>query len=186
MSLTVLAIGMLGIVALQGTTVRANQEAHQFATAAAITKTWIQRLERDAQRWNHPSPQKPSTDDLASDTFWLGAAVNNADRWFRPISLGAEGIHAAFDRDGKDLPPNDPNAIYCTHVRLRRVYPDLIKAEVRVFWTKARLVDGGKFFAAGLGNGICSTDGNEEAIGGDDANLHWSYAVAGIQKARAL
>jgi prepilin-type N-terminal cleavage/methylation domain-containing protein len=186
MALTVLAIGMLGIVALQAATVGSTQDASQFATANAVTRTWIQRLHRDAQRWNHPSTMFPDRDDL-NETVWLQQATAAANTWFRPTASATEaGISAAFDRNGADVPVTDAdNSVYCTHLRMRLLYPDLVRAEVRVFWKKRRLVNGPVYVAHALTGGICSTTGKESILGADNENFHWAYAVAGISKVTA-
>lgn len=186
MALTVLAIGMLGIVALQAATVGSTQDASQFSTANAVTRTWIQRLQRDAQRWNHPSTMFPTRDDI-TETAWLQFADSAANKWFRPNESAMEPyLTAAFDRNGLDVKVDDNlNSVYCTHLRLRRLYPDLIRAEVRVFWKKRRLTNGPVYMAHKLENGICSTTGAEDVLGSDTDNFHWTYAVAGIAKVTA-
>lgn len=190
MALTVLAIGLLGVVALQAATVGSTQDASQFTTANNVTRTWIQRLQRDAERWNHPSPQKPGVEDI-NETSWLQLADTNANKWFRPSASANEPFASpAFDRNGNDILLTNvagmkDDAMYCTHLRLRRLYPDLVRAEVRVFWVKRRLGDGPTYVKHGLGNGICSTTGTEDVLGADTQNFHWTYAVAGIPKATA-
>jgi hypothetical protein len=92
--------------------------------------------------------------------------------------------------NGDDVLLSDPvrmrdEAVYCTHIRLRRMYPDLIRAEVRVFWKKRRLGNGPLFVTHGLTAGICSTSGTEDVLGADTLNFHWAYTVAGVTKARA-
>lgn len=188
MALTILAIGMLGIVALQAATVGSTQDASQFSVANAVARTWVQRLQRDAQRWNHPSAFK-SSDDIA-DTAWLQLVDTSSNMWVRPNASSLEpNASPAFDKNGDDIPLSDSvrlvDAVYCAHVRLRRMYPDLIKAEVRVFWKKRRLGDGPLYTTHGLTGGICSTVGREAVLGADVSNFHWAYTVAGITKARA-
>jgi prepilin-type N-terminal cleavage/methylation domain-containing protein len=191
MALTVLAIGLLGVVALQAATVGSTQDANQFQTANSVARTWIQRLQRDAQRWNHPSVHKPSTDDIG-DTAWIQLADSAANKWIRPNAVDAleNGASPAFDRNGNDIRLDDKvrmldDAVYCTHIRLRRLYPDLVRAEVRVFWKKRRLGNGDRYMKHGLDLGICTTTGTEDELGKDTENFHWVYAVAGIPKATA-
>ncbi|MGZ3421755.1 MAG: type IV pilus modification PilV family protein [Polyangiales bacterium] len=196
MALTVLAIGLLGIVALQTATISSTQDAQQFTVANSVLNTWIQRLQRDAQRWNHPSKYSTAS-DLASDTAWIGLVTTASDVWKRPGASGLEpNASPAFDRNGLDVPLSDvpgqlDRAVYCTHIRLRMIYPDtassggLIRAEVRVFWAKRRLGDGALFATYGMNAGICTTTGNETAIGSDQMNFHWAYALAQVQKAQA-
>lgn len=190
MALTVLAIGMVGIVALQAATIGSTQDASQFTTANAVARTWIQRLQRDAQRWNHPSDKVP-TDDI-NETAWLQVADARANQWFRPdaSTVLEPGASPAFDRNGNDIDLANVNgmrddAVYCTHLRLRRLYPDMVRAEVRVFWKKRHLGDGVNFIKYGLAAGLCSKTGNEDELGKDTLNFHWAYTVAGIARVTA-
>lgn len=189
MALTVLAIGLLGVVALQAATVGSTQDAAQFQTANAIARTWVQRLQRDAQRWNHPSVIFPTKDDIG-ETAWLQNADTLSNKWFKPkmSDLLEPGASAAFDRNGNDIRLDDKvgladRTVFCTNLRLRRLYPDLVQAEVRVYWLKRRLGNGATFIGYGFKDGICSVDGIEDALGKDTENFHWAYAVAGIPKA---
>ncbi len=193
MALTVLAIGMLGVMALQTSTIGANSDANQLAVAQQVARTWIQRLQRDAQRWNHPSRYNASS-DLATDTVWL-ARVRNAtapNAWAMPMpAAGIEpNVSPAFDPMGQDIAvgsANYINAVYCTHYRLRELYlNELIQAEVRVFWKKRRVADYGTYSTYGLTNGLCTTTADPAVLGKDDKNFRWTYAVSGIAKARAL
>lgn len=194
MALTVLAIGMLGIVALQASTIGTTQDANMFAVGNTVARTWVQRLQRDAQRWNHPSTYVTSSD--IGDTAWLKKVAMTAGSttdWFLPLPDAAleKGASPAFDRMGNDIDMTDPdglaNAVYCTHVRLRTLYPnELIQAEVRVFWKKRRMADPAKYKLSGIGpTGFCAPTVSVPIIGQDDANFHWTYAVSGITKARA-
>lgn len=197
MALTVLAIGMLGIVALQTATVASTQDAQQLTVANQVLNTWIQRLQRDGMRWNHPSNAKPSTSDLGSDTAWLNLATGSSNLWLRPNTSALEpNASPAFDRNGLDVPLTDAarqldDVVYCTHIKLRLIYPDtvtsggLIRAEVRVFWPKRRIADPAAYALLGLQKGLCTTTGNEPAIGADQVNFHWAYAIAQVQKAQA-
>ena len=193
MALTVLAIGMLGVVALQASTIGATQDANSFAIANSVARTWVQRLQRDAQRWNHPSVIKTSSD--IGDTVWLkNVGAYSKPTWFRPdpgTTLESK-VSPAFDRMGNDVMIDDKpgmlnDAIYCTNIRLRQLYPDMMKAEVRVFWKKRRMGDYARYSAYGMSDGICTiVDPDAIAkVGADDTNFHWTYSVTGISKARA-
>jgi prepilin-type N-terminal cleavage/methylation domain-containing protein len=181
MALTVLAIGMLGIIALQKTTVVSNQEAQQITVANAIARTWIERLQRDAARWTRPSPTWPTSD--ISSTAWLGGAGGATSPWFRPTVSSLEPTASpAFDLNGSDVAVTDPNGVYCTHLRLRWIYTNqMIRAEVRVFWAKRSLANPSA--VPWLTAGICSAASSLDTIGSDDQNFHWVYAVAAIPKA---
>lgn len=188
MALTVLAIGMLGVVALQTSTIGATQDANSFAIANTVARTWIQRLQRDAQRWNHPSAFSASSD--IGDTAWLVRVTDRANQWVRPDPTTLEPlVSPGFDRMGNDVPVSDTtgNLIYCTNVRLRQLYPDMLRAEVRVFWKKRRMANYAAYAAHGFAENICTltASGALDDLGKDDQNFHWTYAVTGITKARA-
>ena len=188
MALTVLAIGMLGMVALQTSTVTATQQANQFAIANSIARTWVSRLQRDAQRWNHPSKYVASS-DLTTDTVWLARATDTAG-WFRPvISATLEPLSSpGFDMYGNDLPAASmANAVYCTHLRLRQLYPNsMIQAEVRVFWRKRKIANPTLYATLSIpAGGFCDPAVDPAVVGRDDANFHWTYSVTGINQTRA-
>lgn len=189
MALTVLAIGMLGIVALQKASVVGNQEAQQITVANNIARTWIERLQRDGARWTAPSPINPST-NIGNTAWLLNTTPGSAPTWFRPnmVTTLEPTASAAFDRNGDDISLSNATAMrdatYCVHLRLRDIYPNaLVRAEVRVFWAKRSLVD--TTASTWLVNGICSLTSGLDALGSDDQNFHWVYAVAAIPKATA-
>lgn len=188
MALTVLTIGLLGVVALQATTISSNRSAQQFTVANAAARTWLQRLQRDANRWTMGSSATAS--DLTK-TAWLFEVSSASNVWLRPNATTLEPFASpAFDLNGKDVPLADSarqlsDTVYCTHIKLRNIYPDsLIRAEVRVFFKKRRLADVAKYGAYGMtATGLCmSARGNETTIGLDQLNFHWVYAVAAIQR----
>ncbi|GAC1351722.1 MAG: hypothetical protein NVSMB1_07500 [Polyangiales bacterium] len=182
MALTVLGIGMLGIVGLQKTTVVSNQEAQQLTVANVIARTWVERLQRDAGRWTAPNATTPTSN--ITNTAWLGSVGGTTSSWMRPASSALERTAMpAFDLNGIDVDPASPNVMYCTNLRLRYIYPDkLIRAEVRVFWVKRSLANPSAVPWL-LTSGVCSQTSGLDAIGSDDKNFHWVYAVAAIPKA---
>jgi hypothetical protein len=67
----------------------------------------VQRLQRDSQRWNHPSQFR--TDDDINDTAWLQLVKTNANQWIRPPESKLEpNASPAFDKNGLDIPSTDP------------------------------------------------------------------------------
>lgn len=188
MALTVLTIGLLGVVALQATTISSNKSAQQFTVANAAARTWLQRLRRDANRWTMATGATAS--DLTK-TAWLFEVSSASNIWIRPNASSLEGLASpAFDLNGNDVLLSDGagqlnNVVYCTHMKLRTIYPDsLIRAEVRVFFKKRTLADAAKYGTYGMTTtGLCmSARGNETTIGLDQLNFHWVYAAAAIQR----
>jgi type IV pilus assembly protein PilV len=196
MALTILTIGILGIISMQKSAVVTNNDAQQFTVATQIARTWIDRLNRDATRWNHPSVQQTAS-DLASDTIWLNAvdvASLNYPKWFQPAAMNwVSGLaeSPAFDRNGNDIASTNGTAllndtVYCTHVRLRWVYPaELIRAEVRVFWRK-KSVSASYGTVVGWTGSMCpattTSTAVSAALGQDSTDFRWVYAVTSIAR----
>lgn len=196
MALTILTIGILGIISMQKSAVVTNNDAQQFTVATHIARTWIDRLARDSTKWNHPSVQQSSS-DLSSDTRWLGAVESgtlNFPKWFIPAGVTwPTGLSEspAFDRNGNDIAATNAAAllndtVYCTHVRLRWVYPDqLIRAEVRVLWRK-RSVSADYGTVIGWTNSLCPVTSASSvvgpALGADSTDFRWVYAVTSIAR----
>lgn len=53
-ALVVMTIGAAGILAMQGATVRSNQDANESTVAANFATTWLERIKRDAHLWTAP------------------------------------------------------------------------------------------------------------------------------------
>jgi prepilin-type N-terminal cleavage/methylation domain-containing protein len=192
MALTILTIGILGIISMQKSAVVTNNDAQQFTTATQIARGWIDRLMRDAALWNSPSSNNPSSD--IGDTFWLqNVTGTNAGQWILPTmqTYGDGRVESpAFDRDGNDVTTATAttltaNTVYCTNIRLQYIFPDqLIRAEVRVFWRKREIGDSSLYTGYALTNGICTqvANGVVAQMGQDTSNFRWVYAVAAIPR----
>ncbi len=182
MALTVLAIGVTGIVSMQKVTVTANQHAKRLALATHIAQAWQDQLAADATQWNHPSPQNPVPD--LSDTAWLDQVDQKAGAWFRPAYDSALRFGAMFDALG-NVTNNATEAQFCTHLRLTRLYSEtngngLIRTEVRVFWQR-----GGE---AHVTDSPFCTENDEGAaeIGRAVENYHFVYNTSAVRQATAL
>lgn len=130
MSLGVLALGATGIIALQKVTLAGNIQAKHLATANAIAMTWAERLRADAVQWNTPG----AGGDI-NDTTWVKLAVTQANNWVVPPEVPNVGSPRATIL-GQDIYTTGPTQAFCTHVRLAQLYPNLVRAEIRVFWSK--------------------------------------------------
>src|SRR5262244_1226376 len=115
MALTVLGIGVTGIIAMQKVTVSSNQHAKNLNVAAHIAQAWQEQLAADAVAWNHPSVRS-STPDL-NDTVWLKLIVASPDAWTQPAYNSNLLFGPGFDALGNPV-SNLENAVFCTHVRL--------------------------------------------------------------------
>lgn len=182
-ALTLLAIGMSGVIAMQKFAAVANRDAKNLAIADQIARTWIERLRTDAVGWNDPSPSNPSGNDLTTDTIWLGNVATSPGQWFQPAWNAVRQAGPAFDAQGNDVDQTDdaaPPAVFCTNVRLQWLYgtpptdppPYLIRAEVRVYWLRE-----GPLAA----QAICPQGGgNMTDIGQATSSLHFVYAASAI------
>jgi type IV pilus assembly protein PilV len=128
MALAILGIGAVGLAAIQKTTIIGNSSARNLVTANAVASTWVERLRTDALRWG-------STGAIGS-TDWLKNASPGLGAWHPPPLTTGVGSPSA-DIMGADLFAAGPQAqAFCTHLRLTRLYPTMVRAEVRVFWNK--------------------------------------------------
>lgn len=180
-ALTLITVGVSGVVAMQKVTAVANRDARNLAVANQIARTWIDRLRTDAVAWNLPSPTTPGGDDLGSDTLWLRQVGSG---WIQPATDPIRG-GPAFDLHGNDvssLGDNEP-VVFCTNIRLQWLYgplpqppPYLIRAEVRVFWLR----DGGGGLLPGMAS-LCDTV-DPLVLGTATNNFHFVYATSAIKQ----
>jgi type IV pilus assembly protein PilV len=177
-ALTLLAIGTMGIIAMQKVTAIANRDAKNLVVANQVARTWLERLRTDAVQWNHPSVDR-ATSDLG-DTKWLSQVDG---QWFRPAD-DAMGSPTA-DALGNDVRDADLSpGVFCTNVRLAWLYgpppgtppPYLIRAEVRTYWLR----DGGG--GTVNGKGICDPSADLNQVTTALENYHFVYVASAIQQ----
>ncbi len=191
MAMTVLLIGLMGIVALEKATIVTNVDARQLSTGSSIARVWLERLQTDATNWNHPSNFSKNS-DLATDTVYL---KEYGKGWILPVgSIGAKKYSASFDLNGNDIDPTvGGDIIYCTNIRLTMVYPDILcttgggcpgttpsmlRTEVRVYWSKRRepLATCDAPPSGGSGG---------DPIGANEDDYHFVYLVGAVSKVTA-
>lgn len=191
MALTILAIGVSGIIAMEKVTVAANQHAKSLAIATHIAQAWEEQLAADAVQWNHPSENQPQR-DLDSDTTWLKLVDSNPGQWIRPQWSDARKFGAAFDALGNPISESGTGsggatlkqAVFCTNIRLDWLYPDtagngLIRAEVRVFWVRNGM--GGTVD----GKDVCNANTSPTSIGQAVTRYHFVYETAAVKQQTA-
>jgi type IV pilus assembly protein PilV len=181
MAISIFAIGVSGIIAMEKVTVNANQHAKRLSIASHIAEAWIDQLSADAALWNHPSPGNTLSD--ITDAQWLSqAAAGNNTAWFRPAYSAQRAFGAGFDLYGSPLADTQVgNQVFCTHIRLTWLYPEtagngLLRAEVRVFWLRdgqGGTVDGQPLCASATGAGL---------IEGAGEKYHFVYASTAIKE----
>jgi prepilin-type N-terminal cleavage/methylation domain-containing protein len=122
-ALTVLAVGSAGIVGLQKVVALGNSNARSIAAAAALGSAWAERLHADAVTWTDVTSR--------ATTRWL--AVDGTITSLSVPSFGAERA----DLLGADIYQADGNTpAFCTQIVLTTIYPDLIRAEIQVYWDR--------------------------------------------------
>lgn len=183
-ALTLITVGVSGVVAMQKVTAVANRDARNLAIANELARTWLDRLRTDAIAWNQPGPSAPGSSDLVSDTVWLGL-TGDVVGWFQPDAHPTRG-GAAFDVQGMDISNTpDRDASFCTHLRLEWIYgpyptqpaPYLIRADVRVFWLR----DGGGGLLSDM-TSLCDPNADAETIGRATDNFRFVYATSAIKQ----
>jgi len=149
MSLTVLALGASGVIAMQRVTIESNRYAKNLAIATRVGEAWADQLQADAARWTLTSELK--------NTTWLnkaGICSQSASvvTWFQPDWSGDRKFGPAFDALGSpvDTSVTTPASYtqFCVHLQLAWLHCDLpqsgggakgsgiIRAEVRVIWRR--------------------------------------------------
>lgn len=181
-AVTLITLGVSGVVALQKVTTVANRDAQSLAIANQIARTWLDRLRTDAVAWNLPSPSNPTGKDIDSDTQWL-KMVDGAAGWFQPAYVEGWG-GPAFDQFGTDVSNTEDPPKYCTHIRLQWLYgppdihppPNLLRAEIRVFWLRD-----GVALPEGM-SGICDPSADPDQLGALTDTFHFVYATSAIKQ----
>lgn len=145
-AVVVLTIGATGILAMQGASVRSNRDASETSTAINWATTWVERIKRDAYRWN----QNGNT-DLANTAYLLNATTN-AGAWVLPTTVDPES--AGADLFGYDVLAANADAIrFCVNLRFSVVQAfnpatgtmvaatdaNAVRADVRVWWHRNSL-----------------------------------------------
>lgn len=130
-SIAILTVGAAGVIAMQKTTLLANNNGRMLATANVIAASWADRLSLDAVQWNNFN----NVPDI-TDTTWVKTATVNPGQWFIPVqSADASPI---ADPIGVDVHGNDASAhAFCTHLRMYNMFPNLVRTEIRVFWDRS-------------------------------------------------
>ncbi len=147
MSLTILAVGTSGVIAMQKAAIAGNQDARNMDEANAIARQWMDRVKRDTTLWT-PSDTGPTTNLPAATLL----NENTKGVWFLPQSRLTSAASqndvesAGFDPLARDLPGTAAQTEgvtmgttglkYCTNLRVTPLSSDssLMRVEVRVFW----------------------------------------------------
>jgi prepilin-type N-terminal cleavage/methylation domain-containing protein len=141
MSLSVLAIGASGVIAMQKVAISSNRHAKEMAIASRIAEGWADQLALDASIWTI----NPAGNSTIASTTWLNLAdpTQTVD-WFGPAFDPLRNYGAAFGALGNPIDPGQrPGLIrFCAQLRFAYLHsPTLptpghgvIRAQIRVFW----------------------------------------------------
>ena len=154
MSLSVLAIGASGVIAMQKVAIASNRHAKDLSVATRIAEAWADQLALDASLWMI----KASGASTLANTTWLKMAnPSQTVDWFIPSYSPLRSFGPAFGALGAPVnPATRPElAQFCTHLRLAFLHIDVppppvagaltaptgtnsgngvIRAQIRVFW----------------------------------------------------
>jgi len=145
MSLSALAIGVSGVLAMQRVTLSTNRHAKDLAVATRVAEAWADQLTADGMTWT-------SDDNNIStlpNTVWLNTTTpNNTGAWQMPAYSAALRFGPAFGALGQPTDGVQPQlAHFCTHIRLAFLQNEtastagngVIRAQVRVIWLREDL-----------------------------------------------
>ena len=176
MAMTVFAIGVTGIAAMQKITLASNLHAKKLAIASHIAQSWQERLTADTALW-------PSTAVGLTGTQWLSL---NTGAWQRAPTNTAATFGGTFGPLGEFT--SDPTqAYFCVDIRLTNMLSTsaqtatgipgngLMRSEVRVFWPR----DGREPASA-----YCAPNGGAVIGPGSDDDYHFVYDAAAVRQAR--
>ncbi len=166
-SLIVISVGALGIFSLHGATTRGNKEARQLSVATERSHVWLERMQRDALRWN----TQGATPANRINTLYL---QNIDSTWRAPtVAVAAEQPGAdwqGFDTDGAIRP-----RVYCTHTRLSwAIVGEVIRADVRTYYHKREGNSRGLIANCGVGT---EADATAAITGPDLRTVHASTLI---------
>jgi len=130
MAITVFAIGVMGIAAMQKITLGSNLHAKKLATATHIAQSWQERLAADGSLWLAAQNASQWLDNPTGD--WV-RAPKDVDDTFGP-SFGPLGEYVS----------EVDQAYFCVNIRLSEMRSradalpgnGLVRSEVLVFWPR--------------------------------------------------
>jgi len=177
MSLAVLAVGVIGIIAMQKVTIASNVHAKNLSIATHIGQSWLGILEAESSLWG--------ADGSFGRTTWLLQGNGTSD-WFRPNYDATRVFGAAFDALGN--PVTDVNqgtaTRFCVDLRLSPLNPPtdgagLIRIEVRVVWLRDEGIVAGSVVPPSQACGLSST-----ALASPDAQrlFHFVFMAGAVRQ----
>jgi type IV pilus modification protein PilV len=131
-SVVVMTIGATGILAMQGASVRSNQDASETSIAVNFATTWMERVKRDARLWT-----AQTNASLVANTKYLSMYAATPNAWAVPPTTAPES--AGADYFGFDTPIATGDVRYCVNLRFNIAHAiggqvDAMRADVMVWW----------------------------------------------------
>ena len=172
MAMTVFAVGAASVIAMERASLQGNADARKLDTANAIARDWVERLRRDATMWTQPGDLS-KTNYLKVTTYYGAWAVPEVLCPASTTGSNADGLCPSFDLFGRDVAQDHYKdaGMFCANIRLDSAsvdggQPDLIRADVRVFWPRQLTQSAAPFSGA---KGFCDTATLASASGPDGA-----------------
>jgi type IV pilus assembly protein PilV len=141
MSLSVLAIGASGVIAMQKVAISSNRHAKEMAIASRIAEGWADQLALDGSVW---TINAANASTIASTTWLNLANPTQTVDWFGPAYDPLRNYGAAFGALGNPIDPGlQPQLIrFCSQLRFAYLHSataptaghGVIRAQIRVFW----------------------------------------------------
>ncbi len=186
MALAVLSIGASGVIAMQKVTLLGGVRARNLATGTAIASGWVERLKYDALQWRLTE----TSQNTIKNTFALYVVEDDFPQisskegiWVRAPSDKAADVSPMADVRGQDTFVAK-DAAYCTQVRLTQMMPNLIRAEVRVFWLRNKGTNQTSKYAGTIsGKPLCDDDaGYIQQVSSAHDRYHFVYMTTAINR----
>jgi hypothetical protein len=137
MSLSVLAVGVIGIFSMEKVTISSGVHAKNLSIATHIAQGWLGMLEAEATLWD------ATPNSLGRTTFLASAA--GQPTWFRPTFSGGSRFGPEFDELGNTVARDGR---FCVDLRVSPVNGatalaegnGMSRVEVRVYWLRDGMV----------------------------------------------
>ncbi len=183
-AMAMFTVGAAGVMGMQRISTQANVDTRRADVANQILREWVERLRRDSMTWTNPNGSPNGLDDtkwlkssVVTDSVAGDSGVDNTT-WILPgggvPGSSPLGISPAFDSLGRELTASE-TAMYCVQYRPEWLVSadggasPLIRAEVRVYWSRAIDSSGAVTCVAGMPTG-------------GDTKYHFAYAATTLRQ----
>ncbi len=169
MAITVFAIGVTGIAAMQKVTLASNLHAKRLALATHIAQSWQERLVADGSLWLATASDRTNTQLLTAGNTWARAPE-------------IDGFGPTFGPLG-EYTSDSSKAFFCVYVRLTDMLSNgtpidgngLLRTEVLVFWPRE-----GRDPSSDAP--FCDSDAGLTLDQNSDDNFHFVHKVSAVRQ----